>query len=224
MADGVGSAIFGLGNSPAILYVGGPRMGTESSSTPGAPKTISRRRVVAGAAWSVPAVMVASAAPAVAASPGPLTFSGRACKLPGNSSDLYKGYVFELESDNPTGPPGDTVIQIRNVAVNTAATGFSVDVKTVANECGCTCPGADTDEQFCVSDDTMDTRVLIYTAAEPTGTSVNAEMTLEYRMLDCACTEIQGWTSLSSGVRATPPATPGGGSCEIPDVFPLPTP
>lgn len=43
-------------------------MGTESSSTQGAPKNISRRRVVAGAAWSVPAVMVATAAPAVAAS------------------------------------------------------------------------------------------------------------------------------------------------------------
>ena len=50
-------------------------MGTESSSATGAPKTISRRRVVAGAAWSVPAVMVASAAPAVAASPCEVQFT-----------------------------------------------------------------------------------------------------------------------------------------------------
>ena len=48
-------------------------MGTESSSTQVAPK-ISRRRVVAGAAWSVPAVMVAGAAPAVAASPCEVQF------------------------------------------------------------------------------------------------------------------------------------------------------
>ena len=197
-------------------------MGTESSSATGAPKNISRRRVVAGAAWSVPAVVIASAAPAMAAS-GPLSFSGRACKLPGNSSDLYKGYVFELESDNPGGNPLDTVIQIRNVAVNGQSTDFAVDVKTTANECGCTCPGVDANQQFCVKDNTENTRVLIYTAAEPTGTSVNAEMTLQYRMLDCSCNEIQGWTSLSSGLRSTPPATPGGGSCSIPDVFPLPT-
>ena len=197
-------------------------MGTESSSATGAPKNISRRRVVAGAAWSVPAVVIASAAPAMAAS-GPLSFSGRACKLPGNSSDLYKGYVFELESDNPGGNPLDTVIQIRNVAVNAEPTGFKVVVKDTQNACACTCAGVPADEQFCVKDNTFNTRVLIYTEAAPTGTSVNAEMTLQYRMLDCSCNVVQDWTNLSSGLRSTPPATPGGGSCSIPDVFPLPT-
>ena len=45
----------------------------------------SRRTVVKGAAWTMPAVLVAAPAPVVAASVAPLTFSGSACKLPGGS-------------------------------------------------------------------------------------------------------------------------------------------
>jgi hypothetical protein len=197
-------------------------MSAEISKSRGAPRNISRRVVVAGAAWSVPAITLASAAPAVASSRGPLSFTGKACKLPGNSSDTYKGYVFELVSDNPLGPPGDTVIQIRNVTVDGSPTAAAIVVKTTANACSCTCAGVDANDQICVKDNTVGTRSLIYTAAEPTGTSVNAEMTLQYRLLLCDCTVSTDWTTLSSGVRATPPATPGGGSCQIPDVFPLP--
>ena len=197
-------------------------MRSEPPGTSSASQGISRRRVVAGAAWSVPAITLVNAAPAVAASRGPLAFTGRACKLPGFSSDTYKGYVFELVSDNPLGPPGDTVIQTRNVAVNNEPTAAAVDVKTVANECACTCAGVDANDQFCVKDNTTLTRVLIYTAAEPTGTSVNAEMTLEYRLLACDCTVVQDWAPLTSGVRSTRPTTQGGGSCRVANVFPLP--
>ena len=51
----------------------------------------SRRSVVKGAAWAVPAVVVAAAAPTVAASAGLLTFTGKACKLPGNSQSHLQG-------------------------------------------------------------------------------------------------------------------------------------
>lgn len=56
----------------------------------------SRRTLVKGAAWSVPVVAVAGAAPAHAASPGQviLTQVG-ACKSPGNSCRSFaKGYIF----------------------------------------------------------------------------------------------------------------------------------
>jgi hypothetical protein len=49
-------------------------LGTKTQSTTDAPKNVSRRRVVAGAAWAVPAVVVASAAPAMAASPCEVKF------------------------------------------------------------------------------------------------------------------------------------------------------
>lgn len=83
-------------------------MGTESSSTESAPNNISRRRVVAGAAWTVPAVMVASAAPAVASSLPPVypdLKNASACKLPGSSwPDSYgcwdQGYVLFVEFVN----------------------------------------------------------------------------------------------------------------------------
>ena len=71
-------------------------MGTESSSATGAPKNVSRRRVVAGAAWSVPAVMVASAAPAMAASQClTATFGGESCKYPGSGQNA-KGYKLQI--------------------------------------------------------------------------------------------------------------------------------
>lgn len=64
--------------------------------------TISRRTVAKGIAWSVPAVAVSAAVPAYAASPicVTVTFTGSACKEPGNSNDTdpkaYNlGFVFK---------------------------------------------------------------------------------------------------------------------------------
>jgi hypothetical protein len=65
-----------------------------------AKKGVSRRTVVVGTAWAVPAIVVASAAPAMALS-GPVTFTGRACKSPGNP----KRYIFELSVTNTTNAP-----------------------------------------------------------------------------------------------------------------------
>ncbi|SOC51728.1 hypothetical protein [Ornithinimicrobium cerasi] len=76
-----------------------------------------RRTLVKGAAWSVPVVAVAGAAPAFAASGGPPSVVvGGACKLPGNScGDVFvKGYIFDVTITNGTTEPiyiyGDDII------------------------------------------------------------------------------------------------------------------
>src|SRR6476661_11238847 len=79
----------------------------------------SRRSVVKGAAWAVPAVVVAGVAPTVAASGGPLSFTGGACKLPGNSTDTFQGYVFELTAVNTAGPlPTTSITVVSDVKIN----------------------------------------------------------------------------------------------------------
>ena len=73
----------------------------------------SRRTVVKGAAWAVPAVVVAGAAPTVAASVPPVfpdLPSATACKLPGNSiATRYgcwnKGYVLFVNFVNTFNTP-----------------------------------------------------------------------------------------------------------------------
>jgi hypothetical protein len=62
---------------------------------------ISRRTVVAGTAWAVPAIVVASAAPAMAAS-GPVVLSGTACKGPGQSGNFAFAYYFQVTLTNNT--------------------------------------------------------------------------------------------------------------------------
>ncbi|GGN08728.1 hypothetical protein GCM10009721_40720 [Terrabacter tumescens] len=63
---------------------------------------VSRRTVTRGAAWSVPAVVVASAAPAIAASgPSPTNAVGTACKLPGNSAQGCADVFAGLPGLNP---------------------------------------------------------------------------------------------------------------------------
>jgi hypothetical protein len=60
---------------------------------------VSRRTVVAGAAWTVPAIVVASAAPAMAATPIVTIGIGVGCKHPGNP----KRYHFNLLVTNNGG-------------------------------------------------------------------------------------------------------------------------
>lgn len=71
---------------------------------------VSRRTVTKAMAWAVPAVAVAATVPLAAASPCndynpenpcPVTFTGLACKEPGNP----KFYRFQLIVSNPTGSP-----------------------------------------------------------------------------------------------------------------------
>jgi hypothetical protein len=81
--------------------------------------SISRRTVVVGTAWAVPAVVVASAAPALAAS-GVTVGIGAICIGTGNTLRI------QLTVSNPTGAAGTTTINsltIAGVLLNTGALG-----------------------------------------------------------------------------------------------------
>jgi hypothetical protein len=76
----------------------------EVSTESAAKRGLSRRTMIAATAWTVPAVIVATSTPAMAASPGVVSFSGTACKHPGNSvKPFVKDYHFTLLIKNTTG-------------------------------------------------------------------------------------------------------------------------
>lgn len=77
-------------------------------------KGLSRRTVVAGTAWAVPAIVVAGPAPHAAATPiPPVTIGGTACKIPGNSGNVKNGVAFQLTITNPYNTP--LVVNITSV-------------------------------------------------------------------------------------------------------------
>ena len=77
-------------------------------------KGLSRRTVVTGTAWAVPAIVVAGPAPHAAATPiPPVTIGGTACKIPGNSGNVRNGVAFELTITNPYNTP--LVVNITSV-------------------------------------------------------------------------------------------------------------
>ncbi|TQN48757.1 hypothetical protein FHX52_1903 [Humibacillus xanthopallidus] len=149
----------------------------------------SRRSVVKGAAWAVPAVAVAAAAPTVAASVGLLSLTGNACKLPGSSNSVYKGYVFELKGNNVLGPqPRDAVVVVESIAVSGLASAgqFIVQAPTQGVcSCGPTCGGSDPNHTVCITDGSLDQQILIYTEAGLTGNSASGTVTITYRVYDC---------------------------------------
>lgn len=107
----------------------------ELNATTG-PGKVSRRTLAVGAAWSVPVIAVASAAPAMAAS-GQITptFVGGACKHPGNP----KYYHFTMTFKNQTGSP--ITVNLDKMVINgeTGAsmfpTSFIVPANTTVTVC-----------------------------------------------------------------------------------------
>ncbi len=57
----------------------------------------SRRTIARGAAWAVPVIAVSAAAPALAASGGPLVFTGISCKGPGQSGSNSWTYFMQTQ-------------------------------------------------------------------------------------------------------------------------------
>ena len=177
----------------------------------------SRRSVVKGAAWAVPAVVVAGAAPTVAASPPGLAFTGGACKLPGNSSSLFKGYVFELTAtNNPGGRRGHTVTVVierrrQRGSPRDSRSSSRAPLLPAPARAGCTPAGANNCNSFCTPDGTTQ-RIFIFTSSQ--SDSQNANMTLTYNTYACTdCAAPVLTESLASGPVSTPPVTIGGGSC-----------
>lgn len=189
----------------------------------------SRRSVVKGAAWAVPAVVVAGAAPTVAASAGPLSFSGAACKLPGASSSIFKGYVFELVAVNQPGPgPTVGVTVISDVRINdNPVSGFQAFVFSSTNG-SCTCPACTpagavgTCATFCTPDGASQ-RIFVYTNSQEN--SSNSSFSLRYQRFECStCVALDATPVLiSTPILSTPPITAnGGGSCNTKEFVPIP--
>jgi hypothetical protein len=86
---------------------------TSSTSRP------ARRTLVKGAAWSVPAIAVATQAHAQSASPGEITFiQTGACKSPGASCSVFRfGYIFTFDAINTY--PCDITVQTVDVTLLT---------------------------------------------------------------------------------------------------------
>lgn len=179
----------------------------------------SRRSVVKGAAWAVPAVVVAGAAPTVAASAGFLTLNGNACKLPGNSQGTFKGYVFEAISNNVSGPlPRDAIVEITSVTVAGSADlgNYKVVLPGGNQICSCSCPSLNQDHIYCSPDGALNQRVLIYTSANVTGNSANSIVTIAYKIYDCnggsACPSTFISQTSQASLGGTPPIQ---GGCTI---------
>lgn len=91
----------------------------ELNATTG-PGKVSRRTLAVGAAWSVPVIAAASAAPAMAASPTPISFNGLACKHSGSSDKPYvQDYHYTLQITAPV--PCTTGVVITGVKMGTSA-------------------------------------------------------------------------------------------------------
>lgn len=203
---------------------------------------ISRRTLAKGVAWSVPAVAVAAAAPAYAASDGPIALTGMACKLPGASSNPYKqGYIFEALITNVAGPnPDDVIYEITNMYVNGNKQNFIgfafVPVDPTVNTdlptrntgpsgCSCSNCGDSSHIRFCIPDGTQH-RLFLYT--DNNGNSATSSIRLEYNMYDCKDTSACGTGVAAFSSSGTPRSNPiqdgGGGSCTLnwQQVFPLP--
>lgn len=116
--------------TPQITPFSHPRLEITMQNTP---KTISRRTVASGLAWSVPAVATVAAAPAFAASPRCINASaGDVVKYPGNSGLFKQGYGFELTVTNPTEgtvavSPGTGYVQFDKKRENGTVRLFSAD-------------------------------------------------------------------------------------------------
>jgi hypothetical protein len=165
---------------------------------------ISRRTVVKGAAWSVPAIAVAGAAPAMAVSGGLVSFTGQACKLPGNSTENLKSYRFDMVSVNPLhGDYGDVVIDVTGFTFNGVQAQTLTIKVTSGDECSTTCTDFTGFDQICVADNSTITWQAI---VGPYADSRNGEATITYDVYDATtCDLLLSNQQTTSGPLNTPP-------------------
>ena len=160
------------------------------------PSRISRRTVAKGTAWAAPMIAVGVAAPAYAASQGGiLTGNGAACKLPGNSQGLYKGYALGFSAHNTFDDP--LIITIISMTLN----GDSLGNVRIINLDVCLPLGTNT---FTIPADTNFLNLVALT--EGAGNSQAGTLAVTYTI-----SGDPGTVTVSTEVGATPPIQ--GGSC-----------
>jgi hypothetical protein len=177
----------------------------------GLSRGLTRRRVVQGAAWSVPVIAIAAPVPAFAgASQGILQLEGTGCKLPGASNETFKGYAFNLTASNPRSDVA-FCIKIDSVTLNGESLGAAAVINLATGAC------ANLGNPFCVPANTTMTDLAIVTANA--ASSSNGQLIVNYSVRETASCG----TCNSSGafVAATPASTPvnsaepiNGASCD----------
>ena len=161
------------------------------------PSRISRRTVAKGTAWAAPMIAVGVAAPAYAASRGEiLTGNGAACKLPGNSQGLYKGYALGFSAHNPFGSP--LIVTIISMTLN----GIPLGDLRIINLDGCLDLGVNT---FTIPANTDYPNLVVLT--QGAGNSQAGTLAVTYTITGGP----GGTVTVSTEVGTTPPIQ--GGSC-----------
>ncbi len=156
-------------------------------------KGISRRTLVAGTAWAVPVVAVASAAPAFAQSPCSLnvTFiTNSACKWPGNSCSSHpKGYSFCFNVTDTC--PCDVKLHCASIPVVTKTGGGTTPVlecfadQTIAAGTG----------SFC----------LFFPSSNSANQTFDVAFDFTFTTLDCSEPQYSGGGAGTASVTGTPP-------------------
>lgn len=178
-----------------------------SNTESGSRLTPSRRTIVKGAAWAVPAVAVAAAAPAMAASvicTGSFCLTSDFCKLPGESTDCSKGYKAPAKIQ---GQPYERILvatvsaQNQTPAENAALTLQIIPKDGQTTTCSTTCDGCNVTVpagymKVCIpastSDLHYDIQVCNFTNSQ------NTTITLDYTIYRCdRCEQVE--TASTSG-------------------------
>lgn len=179
----------------------------EDQTTGQLPSKISRRTLAAGAAWSVPVIAVASAAPAYALSGGILTLTGTACKLPGNSQSIYKGYAFGLVVNNTM--PVSVLVEITSVFRNSDNLGNVTVQRTNPPTC------TNLTDTFTVPANTS-YNAIIYT--QGANNSSNGTITVNYDYTPSG--DPTASATATAAFNSAPPIQ--GGQCTLSSACPLP--
>ena len=190
---------------------------TDTVEPGGAGRTISRRTVAKGAAWSLPAVLIAKSTPALAASPPIIIDFGdsSACKIPGNSwgsAGYNKGYVLWGQFVNTL----DTTVSFR--VTNIVVGGVDQCLVGVTDPALATpCPPQTID---CITLAPGEEQIYgVFSNASSDSSSTDVAVTIEYWVNESSCgAPGSGQTGVTSGsVVGQPWTTPqGGGSCDFP--------
>ena len=105
--------------------------------------------------------------------------------MPGGSTDIWKGYVLEMTSNNALGyNPNDAVVVVTDVKLNGVSTGYTVVPVDKGTTCTCSaCGGLALDKQFCAPDGWTNQKILIFTDSQ--NNSQASTFTVSYQRYEC---------------------------------------